>query len=147
VWLIRIFFWNVLFSLQLHNLALHVVAMILLTGTITIVDLRLIGVTSRRWAITEVARDTLTWTWIAFATSVVTGLLMVMSKAGEYFLVPAFWMKFVFMACAAANMVIFEFLTFRNVHAWDLDHSPPRAAKIAGFLSLFFWGLVIIMGR
>ena len=35
----------------------------------------------------------------------------------------------------------------RRVATWDLDATPPRAAKVAGALSLVLWAIIIVSGR
>ena len=52
---------------------LHVIALVTVIGTIAIVDLRLIGVTGRALRVSQLAKDTLPWTWGAFAAAVCTG--------------------------------------------------------------------------
>jgi hypothetical protein len=125
----------------------HVLAFIFVVGSITVVDLRLLGVASRAMPVTELARDTLKWTWFAFAIAFISGFLMVMAKIDEYVVLPVFWLKYAFMACAGINMLYFELVTYRGVAAWDVGKSMPPAAKIAGGLSLLFWALVIVCGR
>ena len=125
----------------------HVVAVLLVVGTVSIVDLRLVGFASRNSAVTEISRDTLRWTWVAFVFAAITGSLMLMAKANDYFAVPSFWVKMFVMFLAAVNMLTFEVLTFRNVAQWDIGSSLPTAAKVAGTVSLALWVLVIIFGR
>ena len=36
---------------------------------------------------------------------------------------------------------------YRNMHEWEWAENPPRAAKLAGWISLISWGIVIIAGR
>ena len=51
------------------------------------------------------------------------------------------------MAFAGLNMLIFHFLTYRDVQGWDDDVITPRAARVAGALSLIFWIGVVAFGR
>ncbi|MGI4880905.1 MAG: DUF6644 family protein [Janthinobacterium lividum] len=127
--------------------SIHVVAVVVVVGTITIVDLRLVGIAYNNCAVTQIARDTLKWTWGAFLLALISGSLMAMAKLNAYVVVPSFWIKFGFMAAAAVNMLVFELLTFRNVHTWDQGCAVPTAAKIAGTLSIVLWAIVIIFGR
>jgi hypothetical protein len=48
---------------------------------------------------------------------------------------------------AGINMMIFEFVTVRGVKEWNLDPMPPRAARLAGGISITCWILVLVMGR
>ncbi|MEO6153639.1 MAG: DUF6644 family protein [Croceibacterium sp.] len=126
---------------------IHVIALVTVLGTIMIVDLRLIGVASRDVAVTQLSKDTLPWTWAAFALAAITGSLLFVSKATSYVNNPFFLWKLFMMSLAGINMMYFNFITSRTVDHWDLDPSIPFAAKVAGGLSLFFWLLVVFFGR
>jgi len=126
---------------------IHVIALVMVVGTISIMDLRMIGVASRDIAITQVSKDTLPYTWAAFVLAAITGLLLFTSKAQDYVNNPYFLFKLVFMALAGLNMMYFHFFTYRTVEHWDRDPSVPGAAKLAGFLSLAFWLAVVFCGR
>ena len=127
--------------------AAHVSAIVTVVGTVAIMDLRLLGATSRSWTVTQMSHDTLRWTWLGFAVAVVTGSLLFVSKAHVYVQVPWFWLKMGAMLLAGVNMAIFEFFTWRSVHKWDVGCEVPLAGKAAGALSLTFWVLVVVFGR
>jgi hypothetical protein len=44
-------------------------------------------------------------------------------------------------------MLVFQFITFRNVRNWDQDAPAPAAARLAGLLSILLWITVIVFGR
>ena len=58
---------------------LHVIGLVTVLGMIAIVDLRLIGVSSRALAVTKLSKDTLPWVWGAFALAAITGGLLFIS--------------------------------------------------------------------
>ncbi len=126
---------------------IHVIALVTVVGTIAVMDLRLIGATSNRFAVTELSKDTLPWTWGAFCLAALTGGLLFVSKASSYMINPYFLWKLVLLALAGLNMMYFHFITYRTVEHWDRDASVPTAAKVAGILSLIFWVGVVFMGR
>jgi hypothetical protein len=126
---------------------LHVIALVTVIGTITVVDLRLLGWGSRPCAVTEIANDTLPWTWAAFVLAAITGSLLFVSKAHIYVQVPWFWLKMSTMLLAGINMAVFHFFTWRSVDKWDVGSEVPMAGKIAAGLSLIFWILVVVFGR
>ena len=49
--------------------AVHVCAIMFVLGSIVIMDLRLLGATSRLDRVTQVSREALPWTWSAFAAT------------------------------------------------------------------------------
>ena len=126
---------------------LHVIALVTVLGTIFVVDLRMLGLTSNKFAVTKTANDTLPLTWGAFVLAAITGLLLFVSKASSYVINPYFLWKMAMLALAGLNMMYFHFFTYRTVEHWDLDPSVPLGAKIAGALSLIFWLAVVFFGR
>jgi len=125
----------------------HVIALVAVIGTIAVMDLRLLGWAGRPCAVSEIANDTLPWTWGAFVLAAISGTLLFVSKAHVYVQVPWFWLKMGAMLLAGVNMAIFEFFTWRSVHKWDVGCEVPLAGKVAGALSLTFWVLVVVFGR
>lgn len=126
---------------------LHVISFVIVLGTIMVMDLRMLGLTSNKFAVTLTAKDTLPWTWGAFVAAAITGLLLFVSKATSYVINPYFLAKLAMIALAGLNMMYFHFFTWRTVEHWDRDASMPVAVKIAGVLSLVFWILVVFFGR
>jgi len=126
---------------------IHVIAISLVIGTIATVDLRLLGLASTKRPVTQLAREVLPWTWVAFGLAAITGSLLFISKATEYFATTTFWIKMSIMVLAGINMMIFEFITVRSVQKWDLEPAPPLPARLAGGISLTCWVLIFIFGR
>jgi hypothetical protein len=127
--------------------SLHVLFLVLVVGSIAVVDLRLLGLASAHRRVTDVSRDVLPVTWGSFALAVVTGLLLFSSNATKYAENGPFRIKMILLLLAGVNMLTFHFLTYRKVAQWDHARTPPVAARIAGGLSLCFWFLVVVFGR
>lgn len=125
----------------------HVFAISLVIATIAIVDLRLLGLASTQRPFSELARQVLPVTWVAFGLAAIAGSLLFISQATGYFMNTVFWIKMSIMVLAGINMLIFEFITIRGVHEWDVKSTPPLAAKLAGGISLTCWVLVVVFGR
>ena len=126
---------------------IHVIAIVTVVGTVMIMDLRLLGLTSKACAVTEMSTDTLPWTWGAFVLAAISGLLLFVSKAHIYTIDPWFLWKMGLIVVAGVNMAIFHVFTWKSVHDWDSGCDVPMAGKIAGGLSLFFWVLVVFCAR
>ena len=126
----------------------HVIALAAVVGTIFLVDTRLIGLTSTRVSFRGISSRLLPWTWAGFILAAITGFMMFASNAVAYYQNGAFRLKLLLMMLAALNMLYFEFVTFRNVAAWDAAATkPPFAARLAGVLSVLLWCGVIMTGR
>jgi hypothetical protein len=126
---------------------LHVISLAMVFGSIVMVDLRLVGATSRNSAVSRLSGEVLPYTWGAFICAAVTGTLLFVSKAHVYFYNLQFQLKFLCMFLAGVNMVVFHFGAYRHVLEWDEKHSPPLAARLAGALSIALWIGVIFFGR
>ncbi len=124
----------------------HVLTLTLVFGSIVMVDLRLLGWTSPGTSISRLTRETLPWTWTAWLLAAITGSTLFISKAVTYAGNFEFRMKFVCMALAGVNMLVFHFGAYRTVANWDMGRAPT-AARLAGGLSLAFWIAVIFFGR
>ena len=125
----------------------HVVAAVLLFGTVLVVDLRLLGLADSRLSFARVSGQTLPLTWLAFAIAVFTGCLMFIAGAVAFFGNTAFQLKVLALCGAGVNMALFQGVTARGIAAWDQDAPTPRAARIAGLVSVLLWATVVVLGR
>jgi uncharacterized membrane protein len=125
----------------------HVIALVTVFGSIAFMDLRMLGLVSRNSAVTAISRETLPFTWGAFAIAAITGLLMFVSKATSYMVNPWFLAKMALIVIAGLNMVLFHFITWKTIKDWDTAVVIPTAVKLAGGLSLTFWVLILFFGR
>jgi hypothetical protein len=126
---------------------LHVLALAIVVGTISIVDMRLIGLASHRKSVRRLLRDVLPITWSAFAFAAATGFLLFSSRAVKYASLWQFQAKMVLLVLAGVNMAYFHLVTFRSIHSWDELADTPAAAKTAGAVSLCLWMAIVIFGR
>ena len=127
--------------------SLHVLSAVFLFGTVLVVDLRLLGLADASRAFTRISREILPLTWITFAISVVTGVLIFTSSAHAYFANTAFQLKAVALLGAGLNMALFQLVTARGLAAWDTRAPAPPAARVAGLLSVVLWAAVVLLGR
>src|SRR3954470_20603195 len=115
--------------------SVHVLSFALMVGSIFFVDLRLLGFIGKGNPVRTASRI-LPLTWVAFVIAAVSGTLMFAPAASRYFYNPAFQWKFVLMAVAGINMLLFHFGVWRTVGAWNEGGATPRAAKLAGMVSI-----------
>jgi hypothetical protein len=124
----------------------HVLALVLVVGSIAFLDLRLLGWTSRPRRITDLIAETLPWTWSAFAVAATSGALMFSSKAVTYYSNIPFRLKMLCLMLAGFNMIWFHHVSLRRVGGWD-HGAPPASARIAGGLSMLLWITIVGAGR
>jgi Family of unknown function (DUF6644) len=127
--------------------SVHVLAITLVLGSIAVVDLRLLGITSRNRPVTKLIGEVLPVTWVAFAVAALTGSTLFASNAVEYIHNFPFRMKMLLMLFAGINMVVFHAVTYRGVGTWDEIGRTPFAARVAGGLSITMWIAIVAFGR
>ena len=125
----------------------HVLCIVPVVGSIMIVDLRLLNLTSRGRAVTELTAEVLPFTWSAFICAAITGGLLFSSSAVKYSQNGPFRFKMVLLLVAAINMAIFHLGIFRTVEHWDRSPRIPFGARLGGGLSLMLWITVVASGR
>lgn len=125
----------------------HVLALSMVFGSIAMIDLRLIGVASRRQPVTILTREVLPITWCAFAVAIASGGLMFVSKATSYYGNLPFRLKMLVVLLAGVNMAAFHLGPYRHVETWDRQVPPPPAVRLFGAVSLGLWIAVIFLGR
>src|ERR1700748_730141 len=120
--------------------SVHVLAIVLVVGTISIVDSRLLGVASLDISAKRLMRDVIPYTWGAFAVAAITGSLMFSSDATHYAHNRLFQIKFVMLGLAGLNMAVFHLFSERDIERWDAPGATtPVAAKTAAVISLMAW--------
>jgi hypothetical protein len=127
--------------------SVHVLAITLVVGSIAIVDLRLLGLTSRNRAISRLSGEILPVTWTAFGFAAVTGLLLFTSNAVRYSHNPFFLAKMCLLVLAYFNMLLFNVIISRGIERWDESPTVPAAVRFAGAASLTLWIAVVVTGR
>jgi hypothetical protein len=127
--------------------SIHVLAITLVVGSISVVDLRLLGVAWKGRAVSRLLQEVLPLTWVAFVIAAITGLLLFSSNAVKYAHNTFFLAKMALLVVAFLNMLVFHAVTSRGIEAWD--HSPrvPGGVRMAGGFSLALWIAVIACGR
>jgi hypothetical protein len=125
----------------------HVLALTLVIGSIAVVDLRLIGVTSRDRGVADITTAVLPITWTAFLCAVITGFLLFSSNATTYGSNTYFRIKMALLLLAGINMAVYHLAVSRGVEGWRTADATPARARIVGAVSLFLWLGIIAAGR
>ena len=125
----------------------HVLSLGLFVGTAVMNDLRLLGWTMREVPVSEVTGRLLPWTRIGFAVMLTTGLLLFYSSPVRYYHNIFFRFKVLLLIVAGLNAFVFHRGIHRRVAEWDNDTQLPRAARVAGAVSLIAWALIVVSGR
>jgi hypothetical protein len=142
--------WNLPLSVAIRSASwpfpvleiLHIAGLLLIFGTVLIVDLRLLGRVLLREPCWQVSGDLMRWAWPGFALQILTGPLLFIANSRKFYGSGFFRTKIVLLALAIA----FHFVVVPRVSASvDADISPWRG-RLAGGLSLVLWAAVIVSG-
>lgn len=125
--------------------ALHFMGLVLLVGTVSVFDLRVLGLGK---GISPGAIHRLIPFGLAgFGVSIATGILFISGTPDQYFYNSAFHLKLVFLALMGLNVTFFYFKPFRALRSLGPFDDAPRIAKVSAALSLLIMVGVMCAGR
>jgi len=133
-------------SYGIINLA-HILGIVMLFGSILLLDLRLLGVW-RSIPLAALSRPTTTLAMAGFLVAAVSGVPMLAVKAGDYAGNPFLFIKFPAIALALVNVWLVHRSPAWQAHAMR-ELAPPERHRLAlgASLSLVFWLTAITAGR
>ncbi len=126
---------------------IHTLGIVLVAGTIMLMDFRLLGLGLRSVPVAQIVARIVPATWGGFALMFLSGGLLFSSEAVKMYYSPAFRIKMLLLSLAGLNALIFHRTIYRDVANWDPASAPPARARLAGLLSLVFWIAIIAAGR
>jgi hypothetical protein len=124
----------------------HLFGIILLVGSSSILDLRLMGLAFKGERVSKLAHRTLPWAWTGIVIEAVTGFLLFASEATKLSHNHAFQLKIMLILLAGMNVLVFHSLAYRSVGTWDEEVITPISARLAGSLSLLLWVAIVSAG-
>lgn len=125
----------------------HTLGIVLVAGTIMLVDLRLLGLGLRAEPVSHVIGRIVPWTLSGFGLMFLSGGWLFSAEATKLYDSPAFRIKMVLLALAGLNALIFHLTIYRRAGEWDGLPVAPKRARVAGLLSLLLWIGIIAAGR
>ena len=125
----------------------HVLGLAFSVGTAVWFDLRLAGLSMRRYSVSETFGYVKTWMFGGFALMMITGVFLFWSHALQCYGSTFFRIKLILLLLACINIVIFHWTIDRQRTDWDKAPIPPPQARFAGFASLVLWMSIVAVGR
>jgi hypothetical protein len=127
--------------------SIHVWARCLFFGSVVLFDLRLLGWTMRSVPVSEVVDRLLPWTIAGFVILVISGTLLFFAIPLRSYQSIFFRTKMLLLLLAGLNVWFFHSRVYPRVVASDVSGAPPRAARVAGAVSLVLWISIVFSGR
>jgi Family of unknown function (DUF6644) len=115
---------------------IHFSGLSLWIGTSVAMDLRLMGVGSRRQTAAQLHGQLFAWNWIGFGVVVLGGFLLFSASATTFLENAAFLVKLEYLVPLALIWHIFVQIQTPN---WGQRDSTPVPAKLAGALEICLW--------
>jgi hypothetical protein len=126
---------------------LHLISLVFSFGLIVLTDLRLIGLFLPTVPVHDVLNKLRPWLIAGFVVTFITGFLLVFVNGPSLFNTWVFPLKLFLILIAGLNAVWFEIKFGQRATEWSNQPKPPGGAKMAGWISLITWSLVVICGR
>jgi hypothetical protein len=127
--------------------SVHVLTLCLFLGLAVMLDLRLLGVSFRRTAVSEVVRQLVPWTVAGFVLMVISGVLLFTAIPVRTYQNVFFRLKVIMLISAGINVWVFHSTVYRKISEWNLATVPPKRARVAAGISLALWAGIVIAGR
>jgi hypothetical protein len=125
----------------------HILGIALLFGSILILDLRLLGLW-RGVPLAALSAPTVPLAGIGFTLAITTGVLMLATKATEYYGNPFLYIKLPMIVLGAANIALIHHSAAWKAHR-TRELTPSESSTLArmGGTSLGCWVTVLVAGR
>jgi hypothetical protein len=126
-------------------LTVHSIGMAIMVGSVSVVDLRLIGWFKR---IPYTALDNMVRVaWYGLAVNVMTGAAIFTSQAVVYSTSPVFLFKMLMVLSGSITAAYLQPILRREAPGWASGAPVPQGVKTIAAASLAIWLLAIITGR
>ncbi len=119
----------------------HLLALVVIGGSVLVVDMRLLGLGLRDLPVARVASEAQRWFAGSLIIMLVSGVLLFLSEATKCYYSPAFRVKMTSLLLA----ILFTFFIRRRVAG--SDRPSPFTSKLVALVSLALWSAVGIGGR
>ena len=125
------------------NNLVHLLSVMVFTGAVVIVDLRLLGRGLTKQPLAQVARGAQPWLIGGLLGLLVTGFFALAVNAMVDYRIPVFWVKMDALLLA----LIFTFTVRRKVALADEARVGPVWAKLVALVSIALWTGVVMSAR
>jgi hypothetical protein len=122
---------------------MHLLALVIVFGSLLVVDLRLLGRGMAQQPLAKVARAARPWLLGGLLCMLLTGVLQILYLPMREYYSPFFWTKMRVLVVA----LVFTFTIRHNVTMMDEDKVGPAWGKVVGLVSMALWTWIAVEGR
>ena len=128
-------------------MSIHLLAIALFGGMVLFTNLRLLGWAMRDRTVSDVIEQMRVPKRIGLVVIAICGILMLGSKAEEYYYNIFFRLKLLLLGLMFVHGWVFRNSVYYNTEAIDKAPAIPARAKVAASLSLILWTAIACAGR
>jgi hypothetical protein len=125
----------------------HLLGIALFGGLVLMTNLRLLGLAMRRYSVTDVVTQLRVPKRIGLIIVATCGILMLGSKAEEYYYNIFLRIKLLLLALMFLHGWAFRRSVYFNTEEIDRSPQVPGRVKLAAYLSLILWAGIACAGR
>ena len=115
---------------------IHFTGLSIWLGTTFALDLRLLGVGSRRATPAQVAEELFVWNWIGFAIALTGGFMLFSALAKAFVENPAFEWK---LGILVPPALVWHIVVQHRARDWGKTEELPGIAKVAALAEILLW--------
>lgn len=119
---------------------LHYFCVFVMTGSMILVDLRVLGLAGKRSAMLQFSNTMFSWMWTAFGVAMITGILEFLPTGGDFSASHQFQLKSLFIALSVISAVMIQV----GVKKWTKLPEAPGSAKFLAVVSIGFFLAAIL---
>jgi hypothetical protein len=127
--------------------SVHIVMLAIAFGSAMLLNLRILGVSSRGRAVSELVAVHAPWIYGSLLVLLFTGLVQTITEPVRQFVTPAFWWKMAMVVVVVLLTRALVAAVRRNPARWDSATARPRGARLVAFVSLALWVAIVCCGR
>ena len=114
---------------------IHYLTMFWFIGSMTVVDLRVMGLAAKKRSLSELADQLFPWAWTGMVLAIISGFFMFLTDAGDWAPDPVFHVKLLMIGISIALAVVIQVMAPK----WSALPQIPTWAKILALVALLFW--------
>lgn len=126
---------------------IHIIAIAILLISVGILNLRLLGLGSKRQNFSQLANHLMPWIWSALTVLFITGTIQTIAEPGRELLNIGFKTKMVLLIMAVAITMIYESTVKRDRHYWEQSARRRQLGRVLAMTSIVLWIGIAAAGR
>jgi hypothetical protein len=126
---------------------IHILSISIVMSAAAMVQLRVLGVLSRRQPLASVAHRFVPWIWWALVVLLLSGSTLIIGEPDRSLRNPAFILKMSMLAAVLVLTLIFQRGLRRDDRFWESSSGRRIGARLIAAASLIFWVGIVFAGR